>query len=108
MKLEMPLAIGLTSFGVYEVFSNYRDTAPTLNELHMAEPGDIHYGQRLMDSDLLVGGVAGIAAVGAAFLSKSWLPLVVVAITFLGISLYYHAVYNRPKQPTDTGGINAD
>lgn len=81
---------------VWEVAKAYRETAPSLEDLRENSAHDLSERQQLLDADMTVGGVAVIASVVLRFLSGSYVPGLIVLVTFGWLSLYYHLVQKGP------------
>lgn len=91
-RAEDAAAAALTGLAVWELARTYHQTAPDLGSLRKAQRDDVEHRQRLLDADLTVGGLALLVGVTAAWISKSWVPLVVVALAFIWISGLSHLV----------------
>jgi hypothetical protein len=98
VKVPEGAAIAAVSLGVVETFRLYRETAPSLEEIRRATPGDYVMRQLILDADML--GLIIVAAVGggAAFLTKALYPLVLSGVSLLMISMYYRSVLNSTNE----------
>ena len=81
--------IGLAGFQLLQAWNT---NAPSLAELRTAQPDDIGLRQRLMDSDIMVGGLALILGVSLAVLTKDLSALVVMLMIYGSVSLWFHSV----------------
>lgn len=90
MKLEIDAASALIGVAAFEVWKAWQATAPSLSEVRSADPNDISIQQRLLDSNITVGGMAVI--IGAAFLAvtRDWTPLVLMLFVFGALSFFHH------------------
>lgn len=98
MKLEQGTAIAAISLGVVEIFRLYRDTAPTLEAIRRAPPGDYVMRQLILDADML--GLILVLAVGggATYLTRRGYPLVLSIASLALISMYYRMVLNSTNE----------
>jgi hypothetical protein len=98
VKLEQGTAIAAISLGVVEIFRLYRDTAPTLEAIRRAQPGDYVMRQLILDADML--GLILVLAVGggATFLTRRAYPLVLSVGSLALISMYYRMVLNSTNE----------
>lgn len=85
-------AAALTGFAVWELQKCYVGMAPTLTELRDANGDATEWRQKLLDADMCTGGLALLAGGVASWLSKSYVPLLVVAAAMLWISFYHRTV----------------
>lgn len=90
--MEYSAASALVGLSVIEVFKVYRDVAPTLQDCRASSSDDPKINQGLLDAEVMAGITAVILAGGAAFLTKSPLPLVLSALGMLLITQYYRSV----------------
>ena len=84
-------AAALTAVVVWEVVRCYTSNAPSLSDLRDSAY-EVQSRQKLLDADMMVGGVALMAGVAASWLSRSWIPFVLVAGVFAYTSGYHHLV----------------
>jgi len=98
VKLEQGTAIAAISVGVVEIFRLYRDTAPTLEQIRRAPPGDYVQRQLILDADML--GLILVLAIGggATFLTGRAYPLVLSVGSLALISMYYRMVLNSTNE----------
>jgi hypothetical protein len=89
-------AVALTGFAVWELFDTYTTLAPSMSELRGTHRDDTGARQRLMDADMCVGGIAVLAGSAASYLSRSWIPLVLVTVALGWVSWYHHAALAGP------------
>ena len=88
-------AAALTSFGVWQIYDAYTKTAPKLTDLR--ESGnETTERQQLLDTDMMVGGVAVLAGATASWLSKNVMPLLIILVSFVWLSWYHHLVLKGP------------
>lgn len=85
-------AAAITGFAVWELQTAYRGVAPSLAELRDSSADATLWRQRLMDADFYTGGLALLAGLTAGWLSKSWIPVVVLGLAMVWISYFHHAV----------------
>jgi hypothetical protein len=90
--MEPAAAAGLVGVALWQLAGFYRDTAPPLGELRRADPDEVDHRQRLLDADLMVGGLALLAGGAASWLMRSWIPIVIVALGFAWVSGWHHLV----------------
>lgn len=91
-RIELTAAAGLVGVALWQLADAYQRSAPALGDLRRADANDVDHRQRLLDADLMVGGLALLAGAGASFLSRSWIPFVLIAAGFAWISGWHHAV----------------
>jgi hypothetical protein len=91
------IAAAITGFGVWQVYGAYTGIAPSLKELRESGHDETCQRQRLMDAGITVGGTALLAACVGSWLSRSWVPLIIIAAT-LGWVMHCH--YQALKGPT--------
>lgn len=84
-------AAAITGLAVWELCRCYTTTAPPLGELRDSSYRTEHR-QKLLDSDMMVGGLAIIAGIAASWLAKSWVPFALTIAAFLWTSCYHHLV----------------
>ena len=81
--------VGVLGLGTLQIVSLYTSTAPSLQELRDAEPGDDRARQQLMDANIIVGTTTLIiAAMAAAVLNSGW-PLLLF-VGGLGLVMLWH------------------
>jgi hypothetical protein len=93
-KLEEGAAIAVISFAVLEVFRLYATTAPRLSDVRKAPKDEWETAQALLDADVMTGILVAVMGGAGIILMRRWYPLVFVAVTFVLVSGYYHAVRN--------------
>lgn len=96
-KYEAPAAAAVLGFAGFQLLQAYQNSAPPLSDIRKTQPSPgsdtyIHYAQRLMDADFLVGGLAVILGVTFAILAKDLTALVVMLVIFGSVSMWYHNV----------------
>jgi hypothetical protein len=90
--------IAALGVAVVETFKMYRDTAPSLESIRRATPGDVPMRQLLMDADILGLVVVAVVGGGGSFLVSRWYPLVLCITAWIGIAGYYHSVLNSSNE----------
>lgn len=90
--MEPVAAAGLVGVALWQLAEAYRETAPKLGELRRADRDCVDHRQRLLDADLLVGGLALLAGGAASWLTRSWVPIVIVAAGYAWVSCWHHLV----------------
>lgn len=91
---EAAAAAGVITFAVWQLHTAYTNTAPPLADLRNAARDDDATLLHLLDADATVGAVAGIAGVAASVLTRSWVPVGIVALTYGALVWYHHAALN--------------
>lgn len=91
-RMEPLAAAALVSVALWDLARAYRETAPPLGELRRADRDDVDHRQRLLDADLMVGGLALLAGATASWLTRSIIPGAIVAAGFVWVSYWHHAV----------------
>lgn len=92
MDVKTAAAAAIVLVGVWEVAKAYRTQAPSLSDLRESDRDNTASRQQLLDADFTVGGIAFLGAATIGFASKSWAPSMVIVLSFLWMSLYYHLV----------------
>lgn len=97
-KLNEGVAVAALSLAVVETFKAYRDTAPSLEQIRRAPPGDYVMRQLILDADML--GIIIVLAVGggAAYLTGKLFPLVIGFAGLGMISAYYRSVLRSTNE----------
>lgn len=90
--MEPVAAAGLVGVALWQLAEAYRETAPGLGELRQADRDDISHRQRLLDADCLVGGLAVLAGGAASWLTRSWVPVLIVVAGYAWVSGFHHLV----------------
>jgi hypothetical protein len=98
VKLQEGTAVAAISVAVVEIFRLYRETAPSLESIRRASPGDYIMRQLILDADML--GLIVVLAIGggAAYLSKKIYPLLLAGASLAMISGYYRMVLNSANE----------
>jgi len=91
-RMEPVAAAALVGVALWELCRAYRETAPPLADLRNAHRDCVEHRQRLLDADLMVGGLALLAGATASWLTRSWVPLSIVVIGFAWVSGWHHLV----------------
>lgn len=97
-KLNEGVAVAALSITVIETFKIYQNTAPSLEDVRRATPGDYVTRQLMMDADIL--GLILVLAIGGGgtFLTGKAFPLVLSGLALAMISSYYHMVLNSTNE----------
>jgi hypothetical protein len=92
------VAIAGLSLAVVETMRMYRETAPSLEEIRRAAPGDYVMRQLVLDADMM--GIVVIIAIGggALYLTGNFYPLMLGALSLAMISGYYRAVLRSSNE----------
>lgn len=85
-------AAGIVGVALWELHAAYAKTAPSMTELRRTEGAGVDGRQRLRDADLMCGGLAVLAGAAASWLTRSWVPIALVAAGFLWVSGWHHWV----------------
>jgi hypothetical protein len=98
VKLEEGTALAAISLGAVEIFRLYRETAPSLEQIRRAQPGDYVMRQLILDADML--GLILVLAIGggASYLTKRAYPLLLAVGSLAMISGYYRMVLNSTNE----------
>lgn len=91
-RMEPVAAAGLVMVALWQLREAYSDAAPDLGALRRCDRDDVEHRQRLLDADLITGGLALLAGGTASWLTGSWVPLIIVAAGFAWISGWHHLV----------------
>src|SRR4051794_24530408 len=81
--------VGVACFQLWQAWNN---NAPSLADARAAAAGDVSIRQRLVDADLLVGGLAVIVGVALAVMMRDMTALLIMLIVFGCLSTWHHAV----------------
>lgn len=100
MGIEHTAAAGIIGVALWQLHEAYAKTAPSMTELRRADGDCVDRRQRLRDADWLCGGLALIAGAAASWLTKSWVPLALVAAGFAWVSGWHHLVLASPTPET--------
>lgn len=91
-RMEPVAAAGLVGFALWELTKAYQSTAPTLGELRHAPSSSVDHRQRLLDADLMVGGLALLAGGFASWLMRSGVPIVITGAGYAWVAGWHHVV----------------
>jgi hypothetical protein len=92
MAHESTAAAALVGLALWELARTYEEHAPKLGELRNGDRDSLEFRQRLLDADITVGGLALLVGGTASWLTRSWIPVVIVALGFAWISGLHHLV----------------
>lgn len=81
--------VGMASLQLHGAYSK---TAPSLQDLRDAAPGDTDILNKLNDADYLVGGLVLFIGIAFLALAKTVAPLVLLSIGFVVLSSWHHLV----------------
>lgn len=87
---------GIAGVAVWQLQSSYSSFAPHISELRESGRDDIAVMQRLLDADMMTGGLTVIASVAACLMLRTWLPAVLLVGAFAWVSYYHHSVLKGP------------
>ena len=90
---ERALIAATLGFATIEILKMWRETAPSLKEVR-ANPNTIDFQQRFMDANYLCTGLAVLIGGTVAWMTKSWLPLLLSLGTLTYMAWWYRAVLN--------------
>jgi len=92
------VALAALSVAVVEIFRTYRETAPPLSQLRLADPHDHIERQLILDADML--GLIVVLAIGGGgtFLTRKAYPLILSGVSLALISMYYRAVLRSTNE----------
>lgn len=91
-RVEPIAAAGLIGVALWQMSEAYRETAPPLTDLRRSDPDCVDHRQRLLDADILVGGLALIAGTAASWLMRSWVPILLVSAGYAWVAGWHHLV----------------
>lgn len=91
-RMDHVAAAGLVGVALWQLAEAYRGTAPSLGELRRADRDCVDHRQRLLDADMLCGGLALLAGGAASWLTRSWIPFAIVGVGFAWVSGWHHLV----------------
>lgn len=93
MKLYEPsAATAVVGLAVFQLWTAWTNNAPSLAEAREAEPGDASVRQKLIDADLLVGGLAVMVGAVLAVMTRDMTALLLMLVVFGCLSMWHHAV----------------
>lgn len=97
-KVDEAVAFAALGVAVIESIKIYCDTAPSLKEIRLADPGDFQTRQLILDADML--GLIVVVALGGGggLLVHKWYPLLLAAAAVLLISAYYRSVLRSSNE----------
>lgn len=105
-KLEIGGATALVGAAIFQIHSQYTQHAGSLSDARGADPSDLGARQRILDADVLTGGLVLLVGGSVSVFTRSAVPLALALAGFLLISAYYHATLVSPciVIPTPTDG----
>lgn len=86
------IAASVIGLSAWELIRTWHDIAPELSDLRGSAAGDIAMKQRLLDADILVGGISLVLGVTFGLLTKDWTALILMLVIFGIVSIWYHQV----------------
>lgn len=95
-KFDLSTGTALVGAAIFQVHSQYTSHAGSLSDTRQAAPGDMSARQRVLDADVLTGGLVLLVGGSLTVLTRSATPFIVAAAGFLLISMYYHAALVSP------------
>lgn len=93
-RLEIGAATALVGAGIFQIHDAYTQHAGPLCEVRNAAVGSKETLQKLVDADVLSGGIALLAGGGLALATGKVYPLVLAVVAFGLVAWYYHAALN--------------
>lgn len=96
--LSEDIAIVIVGAAIFELAKFWQGTAPKLADLRSAEHHDISIKQKLVDADVTVGIVTIVAAGAVLMLSGHGNAALLLVLTFVLMSWYYHSVLAAPSR----------
>lgn len=93
MKIYDPsVATGIVGLAAFQLWSAWNSSAPSLADAREAAPGDVSVKQKLMDADILVGGLAVIVGGVLAVMTHDVTALILMLVVFGALSVWHHMV----------------
>jgi hypothetical protein len=105
-KVEIGASTALVGAGIFSIHSHYKDNAGPLSETRNG--GGPESKQKVMDADILTGGLTLLVGGTLSYFTKSPAPLVLAALGFILISGYYHTALNGPAVVTAATAVDPD
>ncbi len=99
-KMEIGAGAALVGAGLFSIHAHYKDHAGSLSDARQALSSDLAAKQRLLDADVLTGGLVILAGGSLAYMTKSPAPLLLAIAGFVLIAGYYHGALNGPRVAT--------
>lgn len=97
-RMDEGVAAAALGVGVVELFRIYRETAPSLESIRRADPGDYVMRQLILDADSLGLVVVLTIGGGGSYLTRKWYPLALSAFGLAMISMYYRMVLRSTNE----------
>jgi hypothetical protein len=91
-KYDHSLAVGVVGLAGFQLLQAWNANAPSLAEIRDAPPGDLATKQKLVDADIMVGGVVAVLGVTFAVLTHDTTALIIMGVLFGSLAAWYHAV----------------
>lgn len=95
-RLEIGASTALVGAGIFSIHSHYKDHAGPLADIRSASPTDKGACQRVLDADILTGGLVILVGGSLSYMTGKASPMVLAVLGFALISVYYHASLNGP------------
>lgn len=89
---EHALIAATLGFTTIEVLKMWQDSAPSLEDMRSAPDGDPAMRQRMLDANYLGAGLSLMIGGTVAWLSKSWIPLILSLGTLSFMAYWYKLV----------------
>ena len=97
--MDVGPSTALIGAGIFSIHSHYQNNAGPLSEVRKASADNMQVKQKVMDADILTGGLVLLTGGSLAYLTQSSTPLILAILGFALISGYYHAALNGPTLP---------
>lgn len=90
LRLEPAAAASVVGLAAFQLWQAWDTTAPSLQEVREASPGDLNVRQRMLDANIKVGGLAVIIGVSFAVLTRDLTALVLMLVIFGALSFLHN------------------
>lgn len=91
-QYEPAAASAVVGIAAFQLWQAWNANAPSLAEAREAPPGDTSVKQKLIDADLLVGGLAVIIGTVISVMTRDITALIIMLVVFGSVSLWHHSV----------------